>query len=610
MPLIPLKHLAKSGKYNVRKTHPDLHVGELVASIAAHGLLENLLVVRVDDRYEVIAGGRRLAALQQLRADGRLPDDHAVPCEIVPPDRAEEFSLAENTVREAMHPADQFDAWSRLVEQGQSTGDIAARFGIREELVHQRLKLGRVSPGVIQAFRDDELSLDVLMAYTLTDDHAKQQTVYERFRQSWEANNAGAVRRALTENMVRSDDRRVALVGLDAYQEAGGRIQQDLFKKDCYLEDVELLEQLVHERLEEEAEKLRDTWSWVEVRQSFPYDERAKYRRIYPHSLGEPPFDLREQFDELSVQLDQLADEDDSNDEFISLRQEFDALQIRLNAFNGFTAEERALAGCVVTLGYQGIDIYEGLLRPGQKIPSRNEEQGDDAPATKPRYSERLCERLQSYRLHAARRSLASNFDASFDAVVYALSCRQFGTSSCTWLGASVNEYYYPVTLYNDATLSAMKAEERELFDSLPLAWLNEDDPSRRFTAFCRLALSDKQQLLAACVAVSLRPQLSNSPTGHSEFEAIAERLAVDVVSHWRPTAENFLSRVPKSELLAIGTQFWGESWAHTHRQTKKAGLVAILHHAFDSPSSHSASEAELITSWLPEGMALTVAQT
>ena len=53
---IPLQQLTVSETHNVRRTDRRKHLDELVASIAAHGLLENLLVVETDDdRYEVIA---------------------------------------------------------------------------------------------------------------------------------------------------------------------------------------------------------------------------------------------------------------------------------------------------------------------------------------------------------------------------------------------------------------------------------------------------------------------------------------------------------------------------------------------------------------------------
>ncbi len=56
------------------------------------------------------------------------------------------MSLAENTVRLAMHPADQFEAFAALIDQGESAADVAQRFGVEESLVLKRMKLARVAP--------------------------------------------------------------------------------------------------------------------------------------------------------------------------------------------------------------------------------------------------------------------------------------------------------------------------------------------------------------------------------------------------------------------------------------------------------------------------------
>ena len=111
---VPLSRLALAPE-NVRKTPADpVAEAELKASIAAHGLLENL-VVRMDgpaDAWAVVAGGRRLAAMKALAEDGTIDADHPVPCLVAAdPAMAGELSLAENIVRIAMHPADQVIAF-------------------------------------------------------------------------------------------------------------------------------------------------------------------------------------------------------------------------------------------------------------------------------------------------------------------------------------------------------------------------------------------------------------------------------------------------------------------------------------------------------------------
>jgi ParB family transcriptional regulator, chromosome partitioning protein len=150
---VPLNKLVRSS-LNVRKTGAEA-IEDLAASIAVHGLLQNLTVTKKSTkgkakarsrdaayRYEVVAGGRRLAALQFLAKQKRIPKDYAVPCKVVD-DNGQELSLVENTVRQPMHPADQFEAFHRLAGTGLSVEDIAARFGLTPLFVAQRLKLAK-----------------------------------------------------------------------------------------------------------------------------------------------------------------------------------------------------------------------------------------------------------------------------------------------------------------------------------------------------------------------------------------------------------------------------------------------------------------------------------
>ena len=159
---VPLSRLALASE-NVRKTPPDPQAdAELKASIAALGLLENL-VVRADrpeeqdgaERYAVVAGGRRLKAIQALVEDDVFDPDHPVPCLVKSGDvEPGEISLAENVIRIAMHPADQVVAFAKLTEAGQSVAAIASRFGMSERLVEQRLRLGNAAPELLEAYRN------------------------------------------------------------------------------------------------------------------------------------------------------------------------------------------------------------------------------------------------------------------------------------------------------------------------------------------------------------------------------------------------------------------------------------------------------------------------
>ena len=144
---IPLnKLLAWEG--NVRKTDPGKGIDELAASIFAHGLLQSL-VVRKDKRgkYAVVAGRRRLLALESLVESGSMKPQTPIPCQVLDDGAdATEISLAENVVREAMHPADEFEAFKALIEKGMPVADVAARFGVTETVVQKRLKLAQCEP--------------------------------------------------------------------------------------------------------------------------------------------------------------------------------------------------------------------------------------------------------------------------------------------------------------------------------------------------------------------------------------------------------------------------------------------------------------------------------
>jgi ParB family chromosome partitioning protein len=263
--MIPLSQLSLS-PLNRRRTGGK-NVSDLVASIPAHGLLQNLIVMPAGEGFEVIAGGRRLRALQQLEAEGRLPADlTSVPCKVLTNGESTEASTAENAIRKDMHPADQFEAFRDLIDGGADLTEVAAHFGVAEIVVRQRLKLGRVSPKILQAYRDEILTLKAVEAYALSDDHAEQEAVF--------AGNNGrleySVRQALMRKAVHATDKRVQVIGgLEAYEQAGGVVVRDLFDEDgtsAFATDAKLVNKLANQALEARAQPLRDAgWSFVDV---------------------------------------------------------------------------------------------------------------------------------------------------------------------------------------------------------------------------------------------------------------------------------------------------------------------------------------------------------
>ena len=273
---IPLNRLVQS-KANVRRTSRATGIDELMASIAAHGLRQNLNVrPTTGGRFEVVAGGRRLIALKKLARIGTIEVDAPVACLVLAmDDNPAEISLAENQVRLDMHPDDQCEAFRTLIEAGQPVEDVAARLGVSPAVVRQRLKLASVSPKLRALYRAGETTLAHLMAMTLTDDHAAQEAAFA------EGYNPDYIRRLLTDGTEEADSRLATFVGLDAYVAAGGAVVTDLFNPEqSYLIDAALLHTLALDKLGEAAKAVEaEGWAWVAT--ELARDYQTSYQRIY-----------------------------------------------------------------------------------------------------------------------------------------------------------------------------------------------------------------------------------------------------------------------------------------------------------------------------------------
>ncbi len=132
---------------NVRKSKASKADDEsLQASILAHGIIQNLVVLPCDkDVYPVVSGGgRRLTQLNALVDVGSIDADYLVPVKVLSESEAHfyatEISLTENVTRAAMHPVDEFEAYSSMIEGGATVEAVAQRFGKTQLYVHQRMK--------------------------------------------------------------------------------------------------------------------------------------------------------------------------------------------------------------------------------------------------------------------------------------------------------------------------------------------------------------------------------------------------------------------------------------------------------------------------------------
>lgn len=179
---IPLNKLKTSPRNARKMPHSEAAIEALAASIAAKGLLQNLVVEPEVDAdgaatgfYLVTIGeGRRLAQLLRVKRK-EIKKTELIRCVLDVANDATEISLDENITRTDLHPADQFEVFRYLAEvKGYGAEEIAARFGITAHVVRQRMRLASVSPKLIQIYRAGELTLEQLMAFAITADHERQ----------------------------------------------------------------------------------------------------------------------------------------------------------------------------------------------------------------------------------------------------------------------------------------------------------------------------------------------------------------------------------------------------------------------------------------------------
>jgi ParB family chromosome partitioning protein len=261
---IPFNKLVLS-QSNVRRIKAGVSIEELADDIARRTLLQSLTVRPVLDAsgaetgtFEIPAGGRRYRALELLVRQKRLARTAPIPCIVRIEGIPEEDSLAENVQRAPLHPLDQFRAFLALREKGLGEEEIAASFFVSAQIVRQRLKLASVSPRLLDVYAEDGMTFDQLMAFTVNGDHARQELVWETVQRS-HVREPHQIRRLLTEGAVRASDKRSQFVGITAYEAAGGIVLRDLFQPDDggWLQDPALLDRLVGEKLEHEAEVIR-----------------------------------------------------------------------------------------------------------------------------------------------------------------------------------------------------------------------------------------------------------------------------------------------------------------------------------------------------------------
>ncbi len=648
---IPFNKLVLS-QSNVRRVKAGVSIEELAQSIARRGLIQSLYVRPVLDAdgaetgiFEVPAGGRRYRALELLVKQKRLARTAPVPCVIGDANSGilvDEVSLVENIERAPLHPLDQFRAFQAMREKGMTEEAIAAAFFVGVNIVKQRLRLASVSPVLLEIYADDGMTLEQLMAFTVSSDHARQEQVWDAIKDGWQK-EPYHIRRMLTETTVRASDRRAVFVGVEAYEAAGGIVLRDLFQSDDggWLQDPALLDRLVAERLKTVADEIAgEGWKWVEAALSFPYGHEHGLRELVGTAVDLTDEEratreaLRDEYDRLEAEYaeaDELPDEIDAR--LGEIEQALDAFEQRPAIYD---PADIAIAGVFVSLDADGsLSVDRGYVRPEDDRPvdpegdDTTEADGDTGHSATPAVQravvtiggqaaepeddeedgikplpERLVIELTAHRTLALRNALAEHPDVAMTMLLHKLVSDTFRRPAPTGcLEASVRHVFFsaqPEELKDSGAAHEIAERHARWGDHVPADdqalwdWLTDLDPGTRL------------DLLAHCVSFGVnalfeRPNPYGSGVSQHGLDvrlAQADRLAratgLDMVAAgWRPTVGNYLGRVTKPRILEAVREGAGERVAQLIDHLKKGDM---------------AKEAERLladTAWLPEPLRL-----
>ncbi len=623
--LVPLSQL-RASKRNVRKTAGQ-SIDALASSIERVGLLQNLTVILAADgkHYEVVAGGRRLAALKLLAKKRRIAKDWEVPCLLVADASACTVSLTENVQREVMHPADQFEAFAALVTEGRPIEDIAADFAVTPLVVQRRLKLANVSPRLMADYRADAVNLDQLMALAITDDHAAQDAAFYDAPQ-WQR-SPSALRERLTEREIDAQHPLVRFVGLDAYEGAGGGIRRDLFAEGdagVYLTDAALLETLVRDTLDTHAATVRtEGWAWVDATPAATYADLQAFQRA-PRERRSPTKRETHRIEKLQEKMQAIGEavdaalEDDDEDKADALQEEGDRLGEQLKALEDglldYSPTVKTAAGAVVTLDRQGqIVIHRGLLREAEAKALRtlerlrqgfstedgaNDDEGqaeDEAPKAAP-MSDRLAQRLSAHRTAALQIEVARHPQVALAALVHGmvqavLQQSRYGRDVPLGVRLTVQDRLEGLAPDWPESLAAVALAELQQVagEALP------QNSAELFAALLAMPQDELVRLLAVCVAATV-DVVTPRATQHQPGAELAQAVGLNMAAWWKPSADGYFNHVSKAVILDAVAQFAPE---HVTRlaKLKKADIASEAERLADStgwmPAVFKAEDAE-----------------
>jgi len=489
-------------------------------------------------------------------------------------------------------------------------------------VVKQRLRLVTVSPRLLDLYAEDQVTLEQVMAFSVTSDHARQEQVWDSLVRAYNR-EPYYIRKLLTEGTVRAADKRVRFVGIEAFEAAGGVVQRDLFEPDGggWLQDPALLDRLVSEKLAVSAEAVQDEgWKWIEVASDFPYGHTARMRRLIGTPVALTEADQAER-DQLQAEYDRLIEAHagaDAVPEEIERRVE--EIGIALAAFDdrqlSFDPAEILRAGVFVSIDADGdLRVDRGYVRPEDEpvndpvpvpdadgsasvpsIPlvvgatSVTAEPPEEDEGVKP-LPDCLVAELTAHRTLALRDALARAPDVAFLAVLHVLCLQAFyrsGADSALDITAHSPAFtVQPPGLADTAPAKAIDARHQTWLGQLPA------DPADLWDTLTGFDGDSQGALFAHCAALTVnavREPWTRRGRALDHADRLARAVELDMAAAgWVPTVDTYLGRVTKARIL------------DAVREAKGAETALLIDHLRKPDMAREAERLLTGTCWLPD---------
>lgn len=588
---VPLASLVKS-PLNVRTIpYSADSVRGLADSIEALGLLQNLIVhTLAGGTSGVVAGGRRLTALQLLVQEKRLAGDHAVMVKRVSDDIAALASVAENEQRAAMHPAEQIAGFRTLAEQGKTPAQIGDALGFGSHHVRRMLKLANLAPSLLEKLAQDELTVEQCQALCLEDDHARQVEVYESVKASWPNAPAHLIKRAITETEMGTDSPKFRFIGREAYEAAGGYVREDLFSQEegNGTADSMLVERLVQEKLERIAREIqqREGWKW----------SRGRAARIWYHGDDANEFVRPEEPNpvytpEQCQRLDKLREQWNGYgsrcDETDALEAEIDAIE-KAAEISAWTDEMKSGAGVMVSL-YEGQVYVQRGVRLKADMPEETEE---SSSATQPYTSRKadaaegisvpLLTKMSSERTLAVQTALMQQPEKAVALMVWRMC-------TCVFSGCLTTTHPFRISLtVSHASLTENApsgkrgvAFERLMAEKARLKALLPEGGEKDFTTFFTLNGEALMSLMVFCTACSVDgvQTRDNGHTSRSPLDTVEASIGFHLSDWWQPTKDNYFGSLKHTQIVDALKEAGLTGAARDAEKMKKADAAGHAEH-------------------------------